>query len=540
MLKRLAWTDPLDNLHSAGSDNARGNKKRAAELKAAAAEVKRAEEKKAAELEKVAELKAEDKRKTEGKKKEEVDDTSKFHTNVSICCLGTRVRREKKTGCLCFISRHHQNTVFPETVVKKAGTAPALSGKDEVPEMHSKKAKSAGMNDEDDDDDDEPMPDAKTKKRKGSPSEDSSEPKKKFKTVDTKSILLEKIVDYRDKIEHETFPPVRQPSWNTKFWRRKVGFDLDRSSMTITFKSAVWERHKDFKRGVKTDWRDDTIEAMAQDHELVTAALANLLRRFHAVLRSGKPIRASEWGETTADGAKTRSGTETKLASLDTDAIIRYPSVHDLISDVSYTVTQKQDTLCLANACVNGLSGVVSLEQIMEYAWAQNQLIASRDHDRPPTTAQIRHYLTQNQPTAQSLCKVVPSLGQIRQYLDTRGIETPFPACFQDQKYFKDDSPFSPIECLAVFANAVQSGGLVGRFAVKVAGAHWLTIVARPGGAVIIDSDPSHPVGEPVAFTRGKLLEMGYSGIYNIWQMVLTRRPNKLLKKLQAVQAKLR
>jgi hypothetical protein len=235
--------------------------------------------------------------------------------------------------------------------------------------------------------------------------------------------------------------------------------------------------------------------------------------------------------------------------------------VHDLISDVSYTVTQKQDTLCLANACVNGLSGVVSLEQIMEYAWAQNQLIASRDHDReqimeyawaqnqliasrdhdrPPTTAQIRHYLTQNQPTAQSLCKVVPSLGQIRQYLDTRGIETPFPACFQDQKYFKDDSPFSPIECLAVFANAVQSGGLVGRFAVKVAGAHWLTIVARPGGAVIIDSDPSNPVGEPVAFTRDKLLELGYSGIYNIWQMVLTRRPNKLLKKLQAVQAKLR
>jgi hypothetical protein len=316
------------------------------------------------------------------------------------------------------------------------------------------------------------------------------------------------IADLRPKIEEKNYPGTEQPDWYEEHWRHKVQVTVDPESMTLVrFRSAIWRRDDYGDRKAKQDvWKNDTFAGIATAHRLTRAAVQGLLARLMEALRSGDEIRDHTWTEDVADGAKTRSGKETtEMIETDTVSLRRCILTIDIISLVSYLMTQIEGTLCLPLACVNALSGIITLKDIVDCSQFG-----------------------------------IPKRGQTRQCLQDYGVVVRVPVCFE-KKTFKQGSQLTPSDCLVVFADAVRNGTVVGRFAVKVSGAHWLTIVVRdagPGGAIIIDSDPSHP--EPVPFTGANLLGMGYAGILDIWQLILTAKGTDKLEQLKAVQAKLR
>jgi hypothetical protein len=88
-------------------------------------------------------------------------------------------------------------------------------------------------------------------------------------------------------------------------------------------------------------------------------------------LGDNRPIRDPAWAQVAADGAKTRSGKDT-LVMVETDANTcvfgrRVVSVPDPISGVSFFGQQVKGILCLPLACVNALSGILTLEQVVDH-----------------------------------------------------------------------------------------------------------------------------------------------------------------------------
>jgi hypothetical protein len=170
-------------------------------------------------------------------------------------------------------------------------------------------------------------------------------------------------------------------------------------------------------------------------------------------------------------------------------------SVTDPISGVSFSGEQKQGTLCNVNALVNASSGAVTLQQVLNCADTGT----------------------------------IPSLGQVRQCLRKNGVMSMEPA------WFKAVKSQGPVHCLDVFANAVQRGAMDGRrLAVKCADAHWGSILVKSATeAVFIDTDPSNP--DPVPFTKASLLKLGYVGLVDVLELVLTKKLGK--RKLAELQS---
>jgi hypothetical protein len=355
----------------------------------------------------------------------------------------------------------------------------------------------------------EPRPSRKRKDPSSSSSLSSDSPQRKKARPNPEILrnqlttLLGKIKKLLADITANKYKGTKQPLWTKTRWRRKVQVVIGVDCTIVGFKSSVWKRNTfNCTKKSDDDWRPDTVEAIASGHKLDKAALWNLLNKLCntiiGALRTdpAQPLKKKTRTETTQDGAKTRSGLTTKgvVSSTDTVSRKRCLSRTDIITGVSHLVTQTQGILCPVNACVNPASGVVTLQQVMDFAESD-----------------------------------IPTLGQTRQCFRNNGVRLFEPAWF---KLIKSQGP---VYCLAVFANAVEQGSLNGRrFAIKCADAHWLSVIVKNATeAIIIDSDPSNP--EPIPFTKDNLLNMGYVGVVDVLELVLTKQGKARLKQLLSV-----